>query len=235
MPRSHPQHSLLRYKAAIFDLDGTLVDSMGLWDRLCRDWLCAKGLGAEDALEQKLASMTLKEAAEYVGAIYDIALHPSRIIEEWNDLALYHYGHTIPLKEGAAKLIKFLAAKGMRLGIATSCFPAACESVLSRHGIRQYFSALIYSDSVSRNKTFPDIFLACAKELGVEPEDCVVFEDLYAALSGIRAAGMGAIAVYDESGAAHWEKFKEEADYAVLSFGEIIISPGQREFPGIYS
>jgi beta-phosphoglucomutase-like phosphatase (HAD superfamily) len=110
----------------------------------------------------------------------------------------------------------------MKLGIATSCFPAACESVLSRHGIRDYFSAVVYTDSVSRNKSFPDIFLACAEKLGVAPKDCVVFEDLYTTLSGIRAAGMGAIAVYDDSGAADWEKFKREADYAVMSLRELM-------------
>jgi HAD superfamily hydrolase (TIGR01509 family) len=212
-----PQFLIDRYKAAIFDLDGTLVDSMRVWDHICRDWLSGKGKTAEDTLEQKLTAMTLTQAAEYVTGFYNITLSPSQIIKEWEDMVLYQYEHTIPLKDGAAELIKLLAAGGMKLGIASSCFPSACESVLSRHGIRDYFSVVVHSDSVSRSKAFPDIFLACAEKLGVEPKDCVVFEDLYTALTGIRAAGMGAVAVYDESGAAHWERFKEEADYAAVS------------------
>ena len=132
-------------------------------------------------------------------------------------MVLYQYAHTIPLKDGAAELLELLASKGIKLGIATSSFPAGCESILSRCGIRGYFSAIVYSDSVNRDKTFPDIFLACAQQLGVEPADCVVFEDFYTALAGIRAAGMGVAAVYDDSGAARWERFKREADYAAES------------------
>jgi len=208
------QFAIDRYKAAIFDLDGTLVDSMHVWDHICRDWLTGRGIAPENELEQKIALMTLTQSAEYVIRHYNIDLPSSRIMKEWEDMVLYQYEHTIPLKDGAAELLKLLAAKGIKMGIETSSFPAACENILSRHGIRGYFSAIVYSDSVNRDKTFPDIFLACARKLGVEPADCVVFEDFYTAIAGIRAAGMGVAAVYDASGAAHWEKFKQEADYA---------------------
>ena len=218
---------LNRYKAAIFDLDGTLVDSMRVWDTICRDWLTGKGKTPEDTLEEKLTAMTLEDSAEYVTGFYNIDLPPSQIINEWEAMVLHQYTHTIPLKEGAEELIERLASGGMKLGMATSCFPAACESVLSRHGIRKYFSAIVYSGSVKRNKTFPDIYLACAEKLGVEPEHCVVFEDLYISLAGIRAAGMGAIAVYDNSGDEHWEAFRREADRAVVSLRETgFLRPG---------
>ena len=218
-----PRFLISRYKAAIFDLDGTLVDSMHAWDHICRDWLTGKGIVPENELEQKIAPMTLTQSAEYVIRHYNIDLPLPRIIKEWEDMVLHQYAHTIPLKDGAAELLELLAANGMKLGIETSCFPAACENILSRHGIRGYFSAIVYSDSVNRDKTFPDIFLACAQKLGVEPADCVVFEDFYAALAGIRAAGMGAAAVFDDSGAAHWERFKQEADYAAESLRQYLL------------
>ena len=211
------QFAFDRYKAAIFDLDGTLVDSMRVWDHICRDWLTGKGVVPENELEKKIASMTLTQSAEYVIRHYNIDLPSSRIMKEWENMVLYHYAHTIPLKDGAAELLELLASKGIKMGIETSSFPAACESILSRHGIHGHFSAIVYSDSVNRGKTFPDIFLACAHKLNVEPADCVVFEDFYNALAGIRAAGMSAAALYDDSGAAHWEKFKQEADFAAES------------------
>ena len=230
-----PQFLISRYKAAIFDLDGTLACSMHAWDNICRNWLAGKGKTAEDTLEQKLTAMTLNSAAEYVSDFYNINMPPSRIINEWEDMILHQYKHTILLKDGAAELIEYLAGGGMKLGIATSCFPAACESLLTRYGIRKYFSAVVYTDSTGRNKTFPDVYLACAEKLNVRPEHCVVFEDLYASLSGIRAAGMSAAAVYDESGAKDWEKFKREADYAVdpsTKLTEVIIITLKTKTPG---
>jgi len=210
------------YKAVIFDLDGTLIDSMHAWDHICRDWLIAKNIIPEDTLEQKIVSMTLSESAEYVSQWYAIPLSPSLIKKEWEDMVLYQYKHTIALKDGAMELVKFFAEKGMKLGIATSCFPAACESILVRYDLRNYFSSILYSDTVKRNKTFPDLYFACAEVLGVESKDCVVFEDFYPALSGIKSAGMDAVAVYDKSGALDWERFSKEADYAVLSLREMV-------------
>ena len=216
------QHLLCRYKAALFDLDGTLIDSMHAWDNICRDWLSVKGIKAEDILEDKTAIMTLEQAAEYIISVYNISIPPCCIKKEWEEMVLHKYKYSIKLKDGATELLKLFFEKGLRLGIVTSCFPTACEAVLSRYGIRDYFSAVLYTDDVNRNKTFPDVFLACAEKLDVEPENCIVFEDLYAAINGIRSARMGAVAVYDESGANQWEEFKNQADFAVLSLREVI-------------
>ena len=214
-----------QYKAAIFDLDGTLVDSMRVWDRVCRDWLSGKGIHADDALEREIAAMTLTQSAEYVIRRYAVPLSPAEIQAEWDAIVVRRYRQDIPLKEGAAELVTTLAARSMKLGIATSCFPAACEAVLARHRIRNYFSAICYTDQSMRDKTFPDVYHACARRLGAVPKDCVVFEDFPAAASGVKAAGMGLVAVYDESAASQWENFKRQADAAAVSFRELINNP----------
>jgi HAD superfamily hydrolase (TIGR01509 family) len=213
---------LTQYKAAIFDLDGTLIDSMRVWDRVCRDWLYRRGIRGGGALEREIAAMTLTQSAEYVIRRYGVPLSPAEIQVEWEDTVLRRYRHEVPLKEGAAELVKALSARGVKLGIATSCFPAACEAVLARHGIRDYFSAILYTDQSMRDKTFPDVYRACAERLGVAPEDCVVFEDFPPAVSGVRAAGMGLVAVYDGSSAPQWETFKKQADAAAASLRELI-------------
>ncbi|GHV89218.1 haloacid dehalogenase [Spirochaetia bacterium] len=205
------------YSAAIFDLDGTLADSLHVWDHICRDWLSGKGITGADTLEQDIAPMTLTQSAVYVISRYGLALSPAQVISEWEALVLHHYNHTVSLKDGAEELLESLASRGMKLAIATSCFPTACEALLSRYGIRNYFSAILYSDQVGKDKTFPDIYLACAEGLGVEPEACIVFEDFYGALSGVRAAGMGMAAVYDARSAQYWEAFQREADFALVS------------------
>jgi HAD superfamily hydrolase (TIGR01509 family) len=209
------------YGAAIFDLDGTLADSMHAWDHICRDWLAAKKITAQNCLEKDIERMTLTQSAEYVIRTYGMAIEPPRIIAEWEAMVIRQYKETIPLKDGAAEFVRALAAAGMKLAIATSCFPAACEAVLCRHGIRDCFSVIVYADEVNRDKTFPDLYLAAAQRLGIAPEACIVFEDFPPALSGIRAAGMGLAAVYDESSADQWPAFGEAADFAVHSFREL--------------
>ena len=212
---------LTDYRAAIFDLDGTLADSMRAWDHICRDWLTSRGKAAEDNLEQNIKQMTITESAEYVICTYGFTLEPSQIKAEWEAMVIQQYKETIPLKDGAEELVRMLKAKGKQLAIATSCFPAACEAILKRFKIRDCFSVIVYTDEVSRDKTYPDLYLTVARRLAVPPESCVVFEDLPAALSGVRAAGMGMAAVYDDSSAEAWQRFKQAADFAIYSFREL--------------
>jgi HAD superfamily hydrolase (TIGR01509 family) len=213
--------ALTSYEGAIFDLDGTLTDSMHVWDRVCRDWLIAQNRRPHPGLEEDIASMTLTQSAEYVRDRFDIPLRLEEIIAGWEGMVLGQYERTVPLKRGAAELLRRLAGRGLRLAIATSCFPAACEAVLGRNGIRDYFSLILYTDQAKRDKGFPDLWLACAEGLGLAPEKCVVFEDMYRAAAGVRAAGMGFIAVYDDTN-KHWEATAAEADRAIRSLEELL-------------
>ena len=180
-----------RYRALIFDIDGTLADSMPVWEQLCRNWLAGRGIAAGPDLEADIASMTLSQSAEYVIRNYGVELPPADLIREWEAQVHTRYATDLPLKDGAAELVKT-------------------------------FSAIVYTDEVNRDKRFPDIYLSCAGRLGVEAGDCLVFEDYYPAIAGVRAAGMGIAAVYDHSGADNWERFKREADFAFVSPGEAV-------------
>jgi HAD superfamily hydrolase (TIGR01509 family) len=210
------------WEAVIFDLDGTLADSMGLWGRVCADWLTGRGKRPEQNLEGVLSAMSLSQAADYVIKNYQPDLLPAEVIGQWGDMVLDEYRQRVPLKPGAGDLVRSLALRGKKLAIATSCFPAACEALLARCRIRKYFSALVYTDEIrddsgrTLNKTFPHIWRAAAVRLGTPPEKCFVFEDLYAALKGVRAAGMGIAAVWDAS-CEDWPAFSAGADLALHS------------------
>lgn len=181
---------LYDYKAALFDLDGTLVDSLSVWENLCRDWLRARGIDAPKSLEHDIELMTLTQAAEYVRRLFAIPLTRQEIIDGWLELALWQYQQKVDLKPGIAEQLQDLADHGLKLAVVTSSFPEACRAVLERHGLLSLFAAIIYTDEAPGDKRKPQIWRRAARRLGVEPGDCVVFEDLAAAEQGARAAGM---------------------------------------------
>ncbi|MDR2364188.1 MAG: HAD family phosphatase [Spirochaetaceae bacterium] len=200
------------YPGAVFDLDGTLIDSMHVWDHLCRDWLLAQGKKPEADLERAIETMTVTQSAEYVRRRYGFDLSPKEIISRWEGMALGAYETTVALKQETAALARELYGRGRALAVVTSCFPAACEAVLRRHGLGELFPAVLYTDEAPRDKRFPDIWLAAAERLGLAPASCIVFEDAYYALRGVRAAGMAFAAVYDDA-CKEWELMKAEADW----------------------
>jgi HAD superfamily hydrolase (TIGR01509 family) len=203
---------ILDYSGALFDLDGTLADSMHVWDHIGRDWLLARGETPEPGLEGDLELMTLTQSAEYVSHRYGIALESGEIIAQWEAMVLDLYRNSITLKVQTAGLVRSLHRAGARLGVVTSCFPAACEAFLEHWKLRGYFSALVYTDEVPGDKSLPGIWLTAAERLGIAPGECVVFEDMYKALEGVRAAGMDFAAVYDPS-CKDWEALKAGADW----------------------
>ena len=202
------------YPGAIFDLDGTLADSMGLWDNLCRDWLLAQGKIPGEELEAAIAPLSLNAGAEYVIRRYGFDCSPKEMIAQWEGLVLERYKTTVPLKEETAALVRELHGAGVKLAVVTSCFPTACEGFLERRSLRCLFSAVLYTDEAPKDKSFPDIWQTAAKRLGLESADCIVFEDAYHALRGVRAAGMGFAAVYDDR-CKEWELMKAQADWII--------------------
>ncbi|MDR2247137.1 MAG: HAD family phosphatase [Treponema sp.] len=206
------------YRGALFDLDGTLADSMPLWDRLCRNWLAAQGKTPGEDLEADIAKLSLNAGAEYVIRRYGFDCSPQEMIAQWETLVLERYTATVPLKEEPAALVRELHAAGVKLAVVTSCFPAACEGFLGRHNLRPLFSAVLYTDESPEDKSSPAIWLAAARRLGLESSDCIVFEDAYHAQQGARAAGMGFAAVYDGA-CKDWELMKAQADWIIGGAG----------------
>ncbi|GAB6393358.1 MAG: beta-phosphoglucomutase [Treponematales bacterium] len=217
-----------RYEGAIFDLDGTLLDSMGVWEEIDREWLAAQGGSAEEAADffAAVRDMTAPQAAAFAARRFGLSLAPEEIVRQWEAMCLEKYRLSVPLKPGAAELLAGLRRRGFPLALATSCFPAACEAALERLGVRGHFAALVYANGLRRrdgapaDKSGSEVWLAAAEALGVPPERCVVFEDLHAALKGARAAGMGFVAVHDPS-CPDWPALAAKADLAALSLTEL--------------
>lgn len=214
------------YDAAIFDLDGTLIDSMPLWKNFCSHWLLSIGKTPEAALEDDILSMTIGQSADYINRRYALNISREGLLKAWEGVMTPRYLQGAVLKKGAAELVKRLSEK-MKLGIATYSFPGSCRAVLEQHKILSYFSSFIFAhefEDKSKNasvKKDPEFWIEAARRLETEPAKCVVFEDSWSSLEGIRGAGMGIVAVFDQS-STKWPLLSKAADLAVNYPGEAL-------------
>lgn len=209
-------------KAAIFDLDGTLVDSMWMWRDIDIEYLGKYGYELPDNLQDEIEGMSFSETAVYFKERFELSQSLEEIKEEWNRMAWDKYMNEVPFKKGAMKFLRFLKEKGIKAGIATSNSRELVSLVIEKHKAADYFMSIRTSCEVEKGKPSPDIYHLVAKDLGVTSEECLVFEDVIQGIMAGKNAGMKVCAVYDEHSLKDDERKKELADYYVNSFEEIL-------------
>lgn len=210
------------FSVIIFDLDGTLIDSMSVWEDIDIRWLTAYGISPTKDLLKRFKSMDFDEAAFYT--IHDLHIDetPEALKAMWTDMVYEAYAHDISLKDGAAALLSSLKAKNKRLFLATSCEERCCRAVLSHTGIFDYFEKIFYTQAFGQSKAHPAVFEACAAYAGVDPKACVVLDDIYPALLGAHKAGMAFIGVYDAVSAVDWPTMQREAKCCITNLKELL-------------
>ncbi|MCC8123023.1 MAG: HAD family phosphatase [Oscillospiraceae bacterium] len=204
--------------AYIFDLDGTLLDSMDVWEKIDAEFLTRRGLAVPSDYAQAVGSRSFPEAAQYTIERFGLPDSVNDVLLEWKNLALYAYGNTVPLKPHAREYLEALKARGVKLGIATSLSADLYEPALRNHGIMDLFSVICSTDEVQFGKTKPDVFLLAAEKLGLAPGECAVFEDILPAIKSAKQAGMTVYGVYDESSKDCWALIQKIADGVLLDF-----------------
>ena len=206
----------------IFDLDGTLFDSMGVWEQIDKDFLKKRGIGVPGDYIQAISALTLPEAASYTIARFNLAETVPQLLHEWHTMAVDAYSHTVALKPyGKAFLLK-LKQGGKKLAIATSAPPGLYLPALKNHDILHLFDAICDADEVGAGKTSPDIFLLAAQKLGLPPCECTVFEDILPGIQSAKSIGMTVYGVYDHSNQKDWEAIQKTAHGTVWDFKAFI-------------
>ena len=208
-------------KAAIFDMDGTLIDSMWVWGKIDMEYLTNRGISLPSDLREKIEHLGFLDVAKYFKERFQLPHTIDEITAEWSKMAYTEYEKNVKLKPGAADFLKMLKDKGIKIGLATSNSMELLEVVLKKNNIYDYFDNITTTDEVSRGKDFPDVYLLCAKRLGIEPSDCVVFEDILPAVRGAKAAGMKVVAVYDEYSAPQRDEILNLADSFIEHYDEL--------------
>ncbi len=208
--------------AVIFDLDGTLVDSMWMWKSIDEEYLGRYSIELPDDLQKCVEGMSFSETANYFKERFDLPDPIDQIKEDWNKMAWDKYLHEVPLKEGVLEFLRHLKANNIPAGIATSNSKELVALITERLGIEEYFSSIRTSCEVAKGKPSPDIYLLVAKDLGVEPERCLVFEDIVTGVMAGRNANMKVCAVYDKYSEEEQDEKIRLSDYYITSMSEII-------------
>lgn len=197
---------------AIFDMDGTLTDSMHVWNTIGSDFIKSLGKVPKDDLDRRFTSMSVYEAVGFMQVEYDIPGNRDEITDAIDKTVEKRYLEDVPLKEGVYDFLKDLYNKGIPMCLATASDEYLADAALTRLGIRKFFKGILTSRKVGVGKEKPDIFLASAELLGSAPENTAVFEDSVVALRTAKAAGFITAALYDKSFSYAWDEIKEISD-----------------------
>lgn len=211
----------MNFKGVIFDMDGTILDSISVWDKIDVDFLSARGVEVPEDYARAISTMTGVECAEYTIKRFNLTDTVEGLIKEWDERALFEYSNNLELKKGAKEYIKRLKEKGVKIALATSSSKTLYTAAMKNTGVYDYFDAFISTDETGISKRDPHVYTYAAELLGLDIKDCVIFEDVPTAVKTAKSTGAKVVCMWDE----RWDAFKAEmelaADKYIYSFDEM--------------
>ena len=212
----------MQHKYCIFDMDGTLVDSMGHWKNLEREFLLSKQVEADvDEVLQHIQHMTIPAAMEYFIDRFGFAGTVDTLTEEFNALMAAHYASDVEVKPGVPAYLEALQEQGVKMCIASATSVPLVTICLERLGLRKYFEFLLSCVDVNASKDKPDVFLEAARRLGGTPEETAVFEDSLVASTTAKNAGFYVVGIYDKYSEHNWPAIQALADELIIDWERI--------------
>lgn len=209
-------------KGAIFDVDGTILNSMSVWNKVTDDFFKKHGLvlTAEKAAQYK--EMTLNESLPQINEEFGLGMTFEEIYEDFRTMVAVEYAENIQLKPNVDKYLKKLHESGVKIAVATSGYEGMCKDAFSRLGILDYIDAYAFSSEVGVNKGQPDIYFLAAKRIGADVGDCVVYEDIVRGIVTAAKAGFGTCAIYDDTNANETQLLQSYSDRYITEWDELL-------------
>lgn len=211
----------MNIKGAIFDIDGTVLDSIYIWDTVAADYLCSIGLVPQEGLREIVKTMNMQEAAQYFREAYNVAYSEKEIALAVNKMIERSYFEDVLPKVDAKAFLANLQAQGVAICAATSTDEYLVKAALQRNDMLKYFSKIFTCTQVGKGKTEPDIFDAALAHLGTKKEETVIFEDSLYAIKTAKKAGYRVAAIYDRF-EPEQDEIKNLANYYFLEYNEFI-------------
>ena len=210
-------------KGAIFDVDGVLLDSMGIWDDLGARYLRSLDKIPEEGLNKILFSMSMEQGAEYLNEHYGLNKSVKETVEGIGRMLEDYYFYEVLLKPGAKEILEFLKSKNNKMAAATSSPRTHIEKALSRNGLLGYIDKIYTTSEVGVSKHSPDIYNLAADFLKTKREETLVFEDSLYALNTAKEAGFVTVGVFDEKGESNQAELENQADLYLKKLDDFIV------------
>lgn len=207
----------------IFDMDGTLVDSMGYWERLGVEYLTREGVSQERAERafDEISTMTLAQAVDFFIQTLHLTQTPQEIIDGMQQVMEEHYRQDVMLKPGIQGYLEQLKQRGCRMCVATATAEPLARLCLERLGIAHYFQFILSCETIGIGKGDAEIYRMAARQLGGTPEETAVFEDALYAARTAKQAGFYTVGVKDNGQRCEWETLSVLAHENVMDWRDL--------------
>lgn len=208
---------MIQLKTAIFDFDGTLLDSMGIWATIASQYLKSLGVTPKPDVDETIFRMSLVDAANFLRREYHLEKTLSEIRSEVNQIVETSYFETLEVKPGVLEMLARFKRDGVRMCVATASDRYVVEAAMKRTGLADFIDTIFTCTELKTTKDEPLIYEKAMEQLGGEKESTVVFEDAAHAVQTAKEAGFTVVAIYDDTEKENQAYIRELADYYLIS------------------
>lgn len=211
----------MRFKGIIFDLDGTLIDSMKVWENVDRDFVAENGGVYTPDISDAVKTMTIHQSARYFKDRFSLEMSCNEITDRIEAMVSEKYNNSIPLKKGVFDTLSKLSQMGIKMCVATATYNSLVNASLKRLGVYDMFEFILTCSDVGAGKDSPDIFYKSAKKMGLGISETVIVEDSLHCIETAKKAGFFTVGVYDEFAETDKDKIINLSDVYITEINKL--------------